>query len=329
MSARMLALIAAGVLAPVALAETPPFVNKVWVVAESRQVAPGELRVFLSEGTLVMVSRHGKPAFGSWSWSNERLTITEEGVKYAVDVLELDEDTFRIRIHSPGEPVEIRFAPADERTGIQTDDWVELLPAVVGSTSAFRVVGNVQHLNLEGGVFVIRDSEGVQYNPMNLPEAFRIPGLRVEADARRREDTASIGMVGPIIELVRIRRQAGGDPEPTSLPGTTWRLEDLAGKGVIDRVQATLEFPAQGKASGHGSCNRFSGNVMIEGTTIKFDALATTRMACAEAVMNQEKEYLEALQAAQRFEVKDGSLYLHVANRDAPLRFVAQEPPGK
>lgn len=88
------------------------FVNRVWVVAESDQVAPGELRVFLSDGTLVMTSPHGTPALGTWSYRDGHLTITEEGVQYEVDILELTRDTFRIRIHSPGEPVVIRFEPA-------------------------------------------------------------------------------------------------------------------------------------------------------------------------------------------------------------------------
>ena len=98
--------------------ETPPaapasFVNRVWVVAESPQVAQGELRVFLSDGTLVMTSPHATPAFGTWSYKEGSLKITEESHEYAVDILELTRDSFRIRIHSPGEPVVIRFAPAD------------------------------------------------------------------------------------------------------------------------------------------------------------------------------------------------------------------------
>lgn len=88
------------------------FVNRVWVVAESEQVALGELRVFLSEGTLVMASSHATPALGTWTYEDGRLTITEEGLKYNVDILELTEDTFHIRIHSLGEPVETRFEPA-------------------------------------------------------------------------------------------------------------------------------------------------------------------------------------------------------------------------
>jgi hypothetical protein len=90
------------------------FINKVWIVVESEQVAPGELRVFLSNGTLVMASSFNTstPAFGTWTYDDGRLTITEEGLKYNVDILELTPDTFRIRIHSPGPPVVIRFAPA-------------------------------------------------------------------------------------------------------------------------------------------------------------------------------------------------------------------------
>ena len=92
----------------------PSFVNKVWIVAESQQVAPGELRVFLSNGTLVMASsaHTSTPAFGTWSYNDGRLTITEEGSTYNVDILELTDHTFRIRIHGPGEPVVIRFTPA-------------------------------------------------------------------------------------------------------------------------------------------------------------------------------------------------------------------------
>ena len=90
------------------------FVNRVWSVAESKQVEPGALRVFLSDGTLVMTSPNSKPAFGQWRSEDGQLTITEEGRDYPTDILELGEDAFRIRMHSPGEPVEILFAPAPQ-----------------------------------------------------------------------------------------------------------------------------------------------------------------------------------------------------------------------
>lgn len=90
------------------------FINRVWVVVESRQVAPGELRVFLSEGTLVMASPHGTPSVGRWRFRDGHLTITEEGLEYDAEIIELSQDVFRIRIHSPGEPVDILVRPADQ-----------------------------------------------------------------------------------------------------------------------------------------------------------------------------------------------------------------------
>ncbi len=105
----------------VSTAAPASFVNRVWVVAESKQVAPGELRAFLSEGTLVMASPHGTPALGAWSYHDGNLTITEEGREYKVDILELNENAFQIRMHSPGEPVDIRFVPADQAPALTSD----------------------------------------------------------------------------------------------------------------------------------------------------------------------------------------------------------------
>ena len=90
------------------------FVNRVWTVTESPQVALGDIRVFLSDSTLVMASRNARPAFGTWSVREGQLYTTEEGREYPVDVLELTEDLFRIRIRSPGEPVYIQFGPAPQ-----------------------------------------------------------------------------------------------------------------------------------------------------------------------------------------------------------------------
>jgi heat shock protein HslJ/uncharacterized membrane protein len=90
------------------------FVNKVWEVTESPQVERGSLRVFLADGTLVLASPNATPAFGIWRFDDGRLTIIEEGLEYPTDILALSESEFRIRMHSPGEPVEIRFAPAKQ-----------------------------------------------------------------------------------------------------------------------------------------------------------------------------------------------------------------------
>lgn len=95
-------------------ASSPGFINIVWTVSESPSVARGTLYVFLSDGTLVVASPHGKPALGTWRDVGGILTMVEEGIPYQVDVLKLSHDQFRIRSHNPGKPADITFVPAEK-----------------------------------------------------------------------------------------------------------------------------------------------------------------------------------------------------------------------
>jgi len=110
----------------------------------------------------------------------------------------------------------------------------------------------------------------------------------------------------------------------TGLVGGTWVLEDLAGRRVVDEAQATLEFTGDGMVSGHGSCNRFRGPVVVAGDSIEFGPLVATRMFCGEAVTNQEMTYLATLNAAERWNIREPFLYIYLAGRGQPLRFVRE-----
>jgi heat shock protein HslJ len=112
-----------------------------------------------------------------------------------------------------------------------------------------------------------------------------------------------------------------GRPAAFHLANSEWLLKDLAGSEVLDNVQATLAFQETGKVSGNGSCNRFFGSAKINGNAIELGRLGATRMACPEAVMNQEAKYMSALQAADRFEWKALHLLLHCNGFEKPLRF--------
>lgn len=105
------------------------------------------------------------------------------------------------------------------------------------------------------------------------------------------------------------------------LVGSEWQLVDLAGAGVVENVGATLAFPEAGKVSGNATCNRFFGPSEIAGGEIKLGPLGGTRMACPEPAMTQETKYLNALQAAQRYEWKDPYLLIYCKDLDKPLRF--------
>ena len=119
---------------------------------------------------------------------------------------------------------------------------------------------------------------------------------------------------------------AASAPEVASSPlwGTSWVLVDLAGTPSIEGVQPTLDFPEPGKAAGMGSCNRFFGAVEVDGETITFKAMGSTRMACGAEIGKQETVYLKALQEAQRFELEGDELLVYSKDLEKPLRFKAK-----
>jgi hypothetical protein len=91
--------------------------------------------------------------------------------------------------------------------GPREGDWVSPTPAADQVGQLIHITGIVRHFELEGGFYAIRGDDSVTYNPTNLPAEFRQDGLAVEADARRRDDMASIQQVGPLVQLERIRRR--------------------------------------------------------------------------------------------------------------------------
>jgi len=109
--------------------------------------------------------------------------------------------------------------------------------------------------------------------------------------------------------------------ESARLVGIHWRLENVCGERVLDNVEASLSFPTASKVIGNGSCNSFSGQVEIKGNSITFGRLASTLMACADAISDQESKYLSTLGNARRFQMKDHLLLIYVKGEDKPLRF--------
>jgi heat shock protein HslJ len=88
-----------------------------------------------------------------------------------------------------------------------------------------------------------------------------------------------------------------------------WVAQTIAGKAVVRPGSVTLSF-GEGRVSGKGSCNRYSGSVEYGRGKIKIGALISTKMACMEdGLMQQESAYLNALESAQTYSVSaDGRL---------------------
>ncbi len=122
------------------------------------------------------------------------------------------------------------------------------------------------------------------------------------------------------VELL-VQRVGGGAAATLPLAGT-WLAENIGGGGVIDNLQTTLEIGADGKVSGNGGCNRFSGSATIEGDKISFGEVASTMMACTEAAMDQEMKLHAALAATRSFRIDAAQHKLFLS--DEAAKVVAQ-----
>lgn len=102
----------------------------------------------------------------------------------------------------------------------------------------------------------------------------------------------------------------GGDPKGL-LQGQEWVVEDIGGRGIIDSSRVTLNFQADQRVSGRASCNQFSGGWNLTGEGLGFTRMASTKKACAPALMNQENRFLSLLGEVQRFDIgRHGDLLL-------------------
>nr|WP_293856058.1 META domain-containing protein [Sphingomonas sp. SCN 67-18] len=115
-------------------------------------------------------------------------------------------------------------------------------------------------------------------------------------------------------------------PAASATPaGTVWLAEDLGGGGIIDRSHVTLLLGDAGRASGSAGCNRYTIGYALDGDGLKLEPAATTRMACAPALMAQESKYLDLLRQVVRWRIEPtGALVLSADSSDV-LRFFPAE----
>ena len=103
-------------------------------------------------------------------------------------------------------------------------------------------------------------------------------------------------------------RTATATADGNVLVGTAWRLISYgaseAQTPVMEGTEVTLEFEDQTRVGGSAGCNTFGANYTL---TAEYGISITntfwTEKACtAEGVMEQEQQYLDALQRAGLFE---------------------------
>lgn len=79
-----------------------------------------------------------------------------------------------------------------------------------------------------------------------------------------------------------------------ALAGSEW--------GFGDGDKRFIQFGSNGRVSGHGGCNRFTGGYSEDGDRFLFGLLAMTQMMCAPADMERERTFSQLLNKTRHFE---------------------------
>jgi heat shock protein HslJ len=105
------------------------------------------------------------------------------------------------------------------------------------------------------------------------------------------------------------------------LPGTSWSVVNYnngkeAVVSVLAGTEISLDFGTDGTLSGKAGCNNYNGGFEVDGAALKVGALASTMMACEspEGVMDQEQQYLAALQNSATYEIAGNTLTIRDAS---------------
>ena len=98
-----------------------------------------------------------------------------------------------------------------------------------------------------------------------------------------------------------------------------------SGIASVMGVAITAQFGPEGQLSGFSGCNDYSGTYTIgQDGTVKMGPISATKKTCTEPanVMEQESQYLAALQSAATFQVQGSTLTAQNANGAAgrPVR---------
>ncbi len=225
-----------------------------------------------------------------------------------------------------GEEQELVFAPL---ISITDGEWQllyfreadMLIPVVEGSTVTLQLnadegrVGGSTGCNRYGGGYTL-EGDTLTFTEMFTTEMACVGEGLMEQERAFLDALAAVSryeIVEGQLVLYYGEEQALVFVAVVQVIGTQWQLEsfvtgDVASSLVAD-TSITLTLNADGSAGGR-ACNTYRTSYTMEGDTIAFSPIVSTRMACPQDVMAQEKAYFTALGAATRYEIVDGKLII-------------------
>jgi len=119
-----------------------------------------------------------------------------------------------------------------------------------------------------------------------------------------------------LILLVSCIKSETGDtgPAATNIEGTNWELVESGGIPVSPLAgerEPFVKFDVEKKqAAGYAGCNNFFGSYELDGSSLTFGPIGTTRMFCEGESGEVELRFMQALEQIRSWEIRDGVLLL-------------------
>ncbi|MFN3892905.1 MAG: META domain-containing protein [Beijerinckiaceae bacterium] len=82
----------------------------------------------------------------------------------------------------------------------------------------------------------------------------------------------------------------------------TWVLREIDGRPAVADAKTTMRV-SEGRITGSGGCNSYSGLGRIADGRVSVGLLAMTKMGCEPDVLEQEARFASALPASVRYEI--------------------------
>ena len=92
------------------------------------------------------------------------------------------------------------------------------------------------------------------------------------------------------------------------LVGTTWQLTKVGSISALRGVDVTLIFNTEDTLSGISGCNNYESDYSLNGESFSISGVVTSTDSCAENVMDQETNYIIALEGAETLKLYGDNL---------------------
>ena len=113
------------------------------------------------------------------------------------------------------------------------------------------------------------------------------------------------------------------------LEGKLWKLDSYVNSdgnmvSVLPNTEITAQFQSD-TVGGSAGCNVYGGDSTISGNAITISSIFTTEAYCYEpaGIMEQEYDYLAALESAAGYEIEGSTMEITNADGDVILIFTA------